>query len=69
MKLELTKDDVFDVLQSLNDRKKKYMSLAEMSSSRKGKTKFMLNAETLRKEHVCKQERAQELINKIINQL
>lgn len=69
MKIQLSKTEVYDLLQCLKEQKFKYMTLSALANSRKIKSKYSSNAEKLHQLHKSKHESIAILINKIVEQL
>lgn len=69
MKITLTDPDIVQVLNALKEKKNKHLNLSALAGSRSIKAKYSKNAEKLRTEHKSKSATAQNLINKIVEQL
>lgn len=69
MKLNLTKSDVFDVMAALKDKRIRHTKLAQMAADRLKSNNYTENTDGLRIKHTNKAEAAQNLLNKIVEQL
>ncbi len=69
MKIEYTDTDIVELLQILKEKKQKHKKLYGLAKERSDKPEFKKNAEKLMSKHTAKQQRADKLIQKIVEQL
>lgn len=69
MKLNLQRDEVFEVVGVLAKHRTRREILSALSSARSTSRKYSKNAEQLRQRHRAKAERIGNIINKIVEQI
>ena len=70
MRLNLSKDEAYNLLKFLKESKHRYANLSALAEERTKKNdKYVFNAEKLKNQHKSTSDLAQNLINKIVEQL